>query len=59
MYGTDFPYRTAADHTIGLTAFFNAADLKKIDRENALRLLPRWRETYSPAIRQFFTITIM
>ena len=23
VYGTDFPYRTAADHTKGLTAFFN------------------------------------
>lgn len=44
VYGTDFPYRTAADHTKGLTAFFNAADLKKVDRENALRLLPRWRD---------------
>ncbi len=43
VYGTDFPYRTAADHTKGLTAFFNAEDLKKVDRDNALRLLPRWR----------------
>jgi 6-methylsalicylate decarboxylase len=43
VYGTDFPYRTAADHTKGVTAFFKGDDLKKVDRENALRLLPRLR----------------
>jgi predicted TIM-barrel fold metal-dependent hydrolase len=43
VYGTDFPYRTAADHTKGLSALFNGDDLKKIDRENALRILPRLR----------------
>jgi 6-methylsalicylate decarboxylase len=41
VYGTDFPYRTAADHTKGVTAFFKGDDLAKVDRENALRLLPR------------------
>ena len=41
VYGTDYPYRTAADHTKGVTAFFKGDDLKKVDRENALRLLPR------------------
>ena len=41
VYGTDFPYRTAADHTKGVTAFFKGDDLKKVDRENALRLIPR------------------
>jgi len=41
VYGTDFPYRTAIEHTNGLTAVFNSDDLKAIDRENALRLLPR------------------
>jgi 6-methylsalicylate decarboxylase len=41
VYGTDFPYRTAADHSKGVTALFSGDDLKKIDRENALRLLPR------------------
>jgi predicted TIM-barrel fold metal-dependent hydrolase len=45
VYGTDFPYRTAADHTKGLTAFFKGDDLAKVDRENALRLLPRLRST--------------
>jgi hypothetical protein len=41
VYGTDFPYRTAADHTRGVTATFSGDDLKKVDRENALRILPR------------------
>src|SRR5215510_14812960 len=45
VYGTDFPYRTAADHTKGLEAIFSGADLKAIDRENALRLLPRLKTT--------------
>ena len=41
VYGTDFPYRTAADHTRGVTAFFKGDDLARVERENALRLLPR------------------
>jgi predicted TIM-barrel fold metal-dependent hydrolase len=43
VYGTDFPYRTAADHSKGVMAHFKGDDLKKVDRENALRILPRWR----------------
>jgi len=43
VYGTDFPYRTAAEHTKGLSEVFGAGDLKAIERENALRLLPRLR----------------
>ena len=41
VYGPDSPYRTAADHTKGLEAIFSGVDLQAIDRENALRLLPR------------------
>ncbi len=41
VYGTDFPYRTAAEHTKVVTAYFKGDDLMKVDRENALRLLPR------------------
>ncbi len=41
VYGTDFPYRTAADHSKGVTAFFKGDDLKKVDRENAVKLVPR------------------
>ena len=43
VYGTDYPYRTAAEHTAGVTAFFKGDDLKKVDRENALRIIPRLR----------------
>ncbi len=43
VFGTDFPYRTAADHVKGLTDYgFSAGDLRAIDRENAARLLPRF-----------------
>ena len=41
VYGTDYPYRTAAEHTQGLAAIFSGADLRAIERENALRILPR------------------
>jgi predicted TIM-barrel fold metal-dependent hydrolase len=43
VFGTDYPYRSSVDHVKGLTAIFSAEDLKKIDRENALKLVPRWR----------------
>jgi predicted TIM-barrel fold metal-dependent hydrolase len=44
VFGTDYPYRTAADHVKGLAEYgFGAADLRAIDRDNALRLLPRLR----------------
>jgi predicted TIM-barrel fold metal-dependent hydrolase len=41
VYGTDFPFRTAADHTKGVTSMFRGDDLKAVDRENALRIIPR------------------
>jgi len=41
LFGTDFPFRTAADHVNGLAEYgFSAADLRAIDRGNALRLMP-------------------
>jgi predicted TIM-barrel fold metal-dependent hydrolase len=43
VFGTDFPYRTAADHARGVSALFKGDDLKAVDRENALRLFPRFR----------------
>jgi predicted TIM-barrel fold metal-dependent hydrolase len=43
VFGTDFPYRTGAEHVTGLTERFNANDLAAIDRANALRILPAWR----------------
>src|SRR6266849_7296842 len=42
LYGTDFPFRDRAEEIEGLAAFrFNPRDLRAIERENALRLLPR------------------
>jgi len=42
VFGTDFPYRTAIDHVKGLTDYgFGASDLQAIDRDNAVRLMPR------------------
>ena len=44
VFGTDFPYRTAADHVKGLTEYgFSPSDLRAIDRENAALLLPRFK----------------
>src|SRR5258705_3722366 len=44
VFGTDFPYRTAIDHVKGLTEYgFSAGDLQAIDRDNALRLMPKLR----------------
>ena len=41
VFGTDFPYRTGLEHANGLARAFSGADLAAIDRENALRLMPR------------------
>jgi predicted TIM-barrel fold metal-dependent hydrolase len=41
VYGTDYPYRTGEDHVKGLAAIFNADDLRAIDRENAVKLMPQ------------------
>jgi predicted TIM-barrel fold metal-dependent hydrolase len=42
LYGTDFPFRDGAEVNQGLGSYgFSAADLRAINRENALRLLPR------------------
>jgi predicted TIM-barrel fold metal-dependent hydrolase len=45
LFGTDFPYLTAADQLKGLKecGAFSAADLEKIENDNALALLPRFR----------------
>lgn len=43
VYGTDFPYRSAAENTRGLAEIFTGSDLRAIERENALRILPRLR----------------
>jgi 6-methylsalicylate decarboxylase len=44
VFGTDYPYRTTLDHAKGLAAAFSGADLKAIERDNALRLIPRLKQ---------------
>jgi len=45
MYGTDYPFRDGAEVNRGIADWgFNAAELRAIERENALRLLLRIRE---------------
>jgi predicted TIM-barrel fold metal-dependent hydrolase len=43
LFGTDFPYRTGVDHVNGIKAFFDETSLRKIERENALALMPGLR----------------
>ena len=44
VFGTDFPFRTAADHEQGLIKFgFNESELRAINRDNALQFLPRFK----------------
>src|SRR3984893_1214965 len=42
-FGTDFPYRATADNVRGLAecGLFGPSDLERVERTNALRLLPR------------------
>jgi 6-methylsalicylate decarboxylase len=42
MYGTDYPFRDGAEVNAGIADWgFNPAELRAIERENALKLLPR------------------
>jgi predicted TIM-barrel fold metal-dependent hydrolase len=42
LFGTDYPYRTGAEVIDGLVAQrFGAKELRAIDRDNAMRLLPQ------------------
>jgi predicted TIM-barrel fold metal-dependent hydrolase len=42
MYGTDFPFRDGAEVNAGIAAYgFSPADIRAIERDNALALLPR------------------
>ena len=40
LFGTDFPFRDGAEEIGGLSAFFPPEDLRAIERDNALKLLP-------------------
>jgi len=44
VFGTDYPYRTALDHAKGLAVAFSGPDLQAIERNNALRLIPRLKQ---------------
>jgi len=41
VFGSDFPYRTGAEHTAGLRQRFSAVELAKIDSGNVMRILPK------------------
>jgi len=41
VFGTDYPFRTSIDHVTGLAAYFSGADLRAIEKDNAVRLIPR------------------
>ncbi|MCC6888498.1 MAG: amidohydrolase [Hyphomicrobiales bacterium] len=44
LWGTDFPFRPGSVYVKGLAEFgFSLEDLRKIERDNALALLPRWQ----------------
>jgi len=44
LFGTDFPYRTSAEHVKGVTEFFtDEAERRGVLRDNALALMPRLR----------------
>ena len=45
VFGTDYPYRSTSEHVRGLLTgkIFSAQELRAIDRDNAVQLLPRYR----------------
>ncbi len=45
VFGTDYPFRTSLEHVENLKAcgVFNAAELRTIERDNALKFLPQRR----------------
>ena len=43
VFGSDYPYRTGIDNVKGLADYgFSSGELRAIEHDNALRLLPRW-----------------
>jgi predicted TIM-barrel fold metal-dependent hydrolase len=44
LWGTDFPFRFGWEYVKGLAEFgFSESELHRVERDNALTLLPRWR----------------
>jgi predicted TIM-barrel fold metal-dependent hydrolase len=45
LFGTDFPYRLSSENVAGLASCgLRAGDLGAINRQNAVALLPRYRD---------------
>jgi 6-methylsalicylate decarboxylase len=46
LFGTDYPYRSSQENTMGLRASkaFDPKELEAIKSENALKILPRLRK---------------
>jgi predicted TIM-barrel fold metal-dependent hydrolase len=43
VFGTDFPFRTGEEHVRGLgTCGLSTIDVRAIERDNTLRLVPRY-----------------
>ena len=40
VFGSDFPYRTSAETVAGLAQRFKGKELRGIERDNAVRILP-------------------
>lgn len=40
LYGTDYPFRFGDEVNAGLAAYFKGSDLRAVERDNALRLIP-------------------
>ncbi len=58
VFGTDYPVSDRRrPRQLGLTAFFKGDDLKAVDRENALRLIPRLKNSLKQT-RRFETIKV-
>jgi len=60
LYGTDYPFAQPGTVTKGLTEFgFSAADLRAIERDNALALFPRlktlMKDSVKKAVRDWLT----
>ena len=52
MFGSDYPYRPGAEAVDGLADYrFNEADLRAIEYENAIQIMPRLKEARDRAIR--------
>jgi hypothetical protein len=44
LFGSDYPYRAGEDHVRGLMEYgFTPPDIRAIERDNAVRLLPRFK----------------